>query len=104
MPERIQRKREPLWRKPEDAVYVGRGRYGVGKWGNPYVIGAPGVPDAETAVELYRQLIVTTPEFLASVRRELAGRPLMCWCPEDRPCHGDVLLEIANQPIPENTP
>ena len=30
------------------------------------------------------------------VRSELAGRDLTCWCPEDQPCHADVLLEIAN--------
>lgn len=29
-------------------------------------------------------------------RTELAGRDLMCWCPQDAPCHGDVLLDIAN--------
>ena len=27
---------------------------------------------------------------------ELRGRDLACWCPLDRPCHGDVLLELAN--------
>jgi hypothetical protein len=26
----------------------------------------------------------------------LAGKDLMCWCPLDRPCHADVLLELAN--------
>ena len=25
----------------------------------------------------------------------LKGRSLACWCPLDRPCHADVLLEIA---------
>jgi hypothetical protein len=32
----------------------------------------------------------------ADIRRELAGKNLACWCQLDRPCHGDVLLEIAN--------
>ena len=27
---------------------------------------------------------------------ELAGKDLACWCPLDRPCHADVLLQIAN--------
>ncbi|MFB7446821.1 DUF4326 domain-containing protein, partial [Streptomyces mirabilis] len=22
---------------------------------------------------------------------------LMCWCPPGRPCHADVLLELANK-------
>lgn len=30
------------------------------------------------------------------IRRELRGRNLACWCPLDRPCHADALLEIAN--------
>lgn len=29
----------------------------------------------------------------------LAGRNLMCWCALDKPCHGDVLLELANEQI-----
>lgn len=32
------------------------------------------------------------------IRRELAGRDLVCWCPLGQPCHADVLLELANQP------
>lgn len=27
---------------------------------------------------------------------DLRGHNLACWCPLDRPCHADVLLEIAN--------
>lgn len=34
------------------------------------------------------------------IRRELAGRDLACWCSLDEPCHGEVLLEIANGPQP----
>jgi hypothetical protein len=26
----------------------------------------------------------------------LAGKDLACWCPLDKPCHADVLLELAN--------
>jgi hypothetical protein len=26
----------------------------------------------------------------------LRGKNLACWCPLDRPCHADVLLELAN--------
>lgn len=26
----------------------------------------------------------------------LEGKDLACWCPLDQPCHGDVLLELAN--------
>lgn len=34
-----------------------------------------------------------TPE---DIRRELAGKDLVCWCPTFEPCHADLLLEIAN--------
>ena len=52
MPKRIQRKRTKGWRKPDGAVYVGRGS----KWGNPFVVGqaqvrAPGVDGAEWEYE-----------------------------------------------------
>lgn len=33
---------------------------------------------------------------VASVRAELAGRDLVCWCSPFDPCHADVLLRIAN--------
>jgi hypothetical protein len=28
--------------------------------------------------------------------KELRGKNLACWCPLGKPCHADVLLEIAN--------
>ena len=28
---------------------------------------------------------------------ELKGKNLACWCPLDRPCHADILSEIANK-------
>lgn len=36
-PVRIQRKRAKGWKRPEGAVYVGRGSI----WGNPFVVGEP---------------------------------------------------------------
>lgn len=39
-----------------------------------------------------------------SIRRDLAGRDLACWCPltdpagRPVPCHADVLLSLANHP------
>jgi hypothetical protein len=29
-----------------------------------------------------------------------SGWNMACWCPLGRPCHGDVLLRMANQAIP----
>lgn len=39
--------------------------------------------------------MVWEPRFATAVA-DLAGHDLMCWCPLDRPCHADVLLELAN--------
>lgn len=67
----------------------------------------------EEIVELFRLTIVApTPgmvmawpsargHFLGSItvdtiRAELAGRDLACWCAIGQPCHADVLLAIAN--------
>lgn len=106
MPKRIQRQRTKGWRKPEGALYVGRGS----QWGNPWRVGepspwAPYEPmDHAGAVAVFRYGIDTEPG-RAIARRELAGRDLMCWCPlEDAkgnrvPCHADVLLELANSEV-----
>lgn len=62
----------------------------------------------EQVVELYREYVTGTgnhlrgslwygsESYVEQIRRELAGKDLMCWCPLDMPCHADVLLEIAN--------
>jgi hypothetical protein len=108
MPVRIQRKRTAGWRMPEGVIYVGR----PSKWGNPFVAADPAV-----AVEAFRRWITTNDTFwsagqagglalavnpgmrrleIRSLLLTLAGVDLACWCPLDKPCHADVLLEIAN--------
>lgn len=78
------------WRKDHpDAVIVAR----PSRWGNPIEVGSPGVPDRQTAVDLFRE---TIPHWHDDVRKHLRGKDLACWCPLDQPCHADVLLEIAN--------
>ena len=77
-------------------------------WGNPFKIGENKIlrgeddsrvicfpHDATEAVELFRWFIGQG-DREDSVRSELAGKNLACWCPLDQPCHADVLLEIAN--------
>jgi hypothetical protein len=73
---RIQRKRSKGWRMPENTVYVGSPT----KWGNPM----------STAWE-YKRIV----EALKPDVSELKGKNLACWCPLDKPCHADVLLELA---------
>lgn len=122
-PVRVQRKRAKGWRMPDNTVYVGRGS----KWGNPYKVGEkyPRLERAVLKKD-GAQLVLSDPrrinnrseatyEFMwllgpvinreelpayptdEEVQAELAGKNLACWCPLDKPCHADVLLEIANQ-------
>jgi hypothetical protein len=116
MTKRIQMTRQRPWRADHpDAVIVAR----RSKWGNPFQIGEPGIPDAATATTLFRAAILLCHHLRTSrsergfgpilsdelggiptvetIRRELRGKDLACWCPlDDAPCHADVLLEIAN--------
>jgi hypothetical protein len=79
---------------PENTVYVGR----HSKWGNPYR--AEDFDEGEIgAVQAYRMLVETEPNTIAEIRDELKGKDLACWCPLDKPCHADVLLEIANRKV-----
>jgi hypothetical protein len=87
---RVQLRRNKGWRKPDGAISVARPH----KWGNPFVVGTPGVPDAETAVRLHRQWMPDSD--LSRELSDLTGHDLMCFCPLDQPCHADVLLELAN--------
>lgn len=79
---------------PENAVYVGRPT----KLGNPYKVGRDGT--AQECVNLFRLKIAgnvwTEPNRL-SIREQLRGKDLACWCRLNQPCHADVLLEIANK-------
>lgn len=84
-------------REPYD-VYIGRGK----KWGNPFRLGYGykrhadgGVAERRRVIEAYREWIKTQPQLLAALP-ELRGKVLGCWC-APKPCHGDVLLELANE-------
>jgi len=91
MCKRIQRKRTKGWRKPANTVNVCR----PGKWGNPWRIGDDDVPDAQAAVDYYyRWIMFSRPKHLDL--SELRGKDLMCFCKLGQPCHGDILLELAN--------
>lgn len=94
-PMRVQRKRTKGWKKPNDAVYVGRGT----QWGNPFRINS--TRTRQQCVDAYRYEIERMNGgivgFNASwVQQKLKGKHLMCWCRLDQSCHADVLLELAN--------
>jgi Domain of unknown function (DUF4326) len=79
---------------PPDAVYIGRRFRGrpASKWQNPFVIGKDGT--RSEVIAKYEQHLVDSG--LIDHVHELRGRDLVCWCAPD-PCHGDVLLELANR-------
>jgi hypothetical protein len=72
------------------------------RWGNPFVVQFDPHSDyspqsAQEAVKMFRAR-VDKGLMVLSIRRELKGKNLACYCKPDQPCHCDVLLEIANQP------
>lgn len=101
-PKRIQMRRSAGWRKPPEAIYVGRPTI----WGNPWVVGgkAHGALGPQEAKAKYEQAL-TRGELkdrqgnaLIDRIHELAGRDLACWCAPGQACHADVLLHYANTP------
>jgi len=101
-PARVQRRRTRGYRLPEGAVYVGRPT----KWGNPFrpaagqYLGTDYCVDIDwrLAVELYRGWVLARVRCGQLDLEELRGKVLACYCPLDRPCHADVLRELANAP------
>jgi hypothetical protein len=94
MPNRLQQKRTKGWRKPANSVVISR----PSKWGNPFPIDAE--HDRAAVVALFRAWI-GGPDARAEKMRaeidELRGKDLLCFCPVPGPCHGDILLELANR-------
>jgi hypothetical protein len=70
-------------------VYIGHPSI----WGNPFIIGRDGT--REEVIAKYRAWIMQQPELLKRVK-ELKGKVLGCWC-APQACHGDVLVELANE-------
>lgn len=98
-PKRIQRRRTKGWKMPPNTVYVGRPT----KWGNPFCeIDDYGRPCAKKSAEEFKAWLESpySDERAFDInhlsKTELRGKNLACWCPLDKPCHADVLLEIAN--------
>lgn len=73
-----------------NGVYIGRGS----PFGNPFIIGKDG--DRDDVCDKYEQYIMSKPELIAKVKKELAGKNLVCFCAPAR-CHGDFLLKLANE-------
>ena len=76
--------------RPPDVVYVGR----PSKWGNPYIIGKDG--NRKKVIDKFWRYVLESPTLMKEIKEELKGKDLVCHC-APLPCHGDVLLEIANR-------
>lgn len=103
-----QRKRTKGWRAPANSVCVTR----PSKWGNPYKVGETyfvmPVHDvtvventtAAQAVAMFAAWVHESTDPRAAWIRdhvhELAGKTLLCWCPQPGPCHAHVLAELAD--------
>jgi hypothetical protein len=85
-------------KEPYD-VYIGR----PSKWGNPFshlekeTTAKFKTATREEAIEKYAEWLLTQDELLLVLKQELKGKILGCWC-SPKKCHGDVLLELANEP------
>jgi len=66
------------------------------RWGNPYRVGIEAADNLD-AVERFRRHLNSHPDLVEDIRKELAGRDLLCACEPGEPCHADVLIEVANQ-------
>lgn len=81
---------------PPGSVYIGRGS----PHGNQFVIGdkAEGKHGTrDEVVAAHRTWFLSNRPALTAVRRDLAGRTLICFC-YPKSCHGDVYAEVANMP------
>lgn len=78
-------------RTPRGAIQITRPT----PWGNPFVVGRDGTQ--EKCVELYREWLNDPIRVVLRERmkRELAGKDLVCACAMP-PCHGEVILAVAN--------
>jgi len=54
---------------------------------------------AQLALEAFRDWITspTSSDLLDHARAILRGYNLVCFCPHDYPCHGDILIELVNR-------
>lgn len=107
MPERLQLSRKAGYRKPKGAIVVSR----PSKWGNPFKLSgyqfgnADGSPapwnEKQARAMALRDFgaalaVGSLPFTVDDVKRELAGKDLLCWCRPGDACHADVLLRCAN--------
>jgi Domain of unknown function (DUF4326) len=111
-PTRIQLSRAKGWRMPPNTVKVDR----TTRWGNPFdlkqtsicflavtsafpapFVGLHQRPSAGRSVDLFTARVQAQLEADRDYLEPLRGKNLACWCKVGTPCHGDVLLQLANR-------
>lgn len=115
-PVRVQISRRKGFKLPENTVSVAR----PSKWGNPFKVGSPAIDlpfivakrmrgeigatlTQEQAVEafaIWLEFAYDGRRIVEKARIHLRGKNVACYCRIGDPCHGNVLLNIANQPAP----
>ncbi|MRX31865.1 DUF4326 domain-containing protein [Aminobacter sp. MDW-2] len=129
-PVRVQLSRKKGWKMPENTVNVARPNRWGNDWKVGSTMFDPATSQfrtcetVEDAIQAFRNSVDWDPDAKTTlptteggtleiwggfgpyhrnrktIRAELAGKNLACWCRLDQPCHADVLLELANSPAP----
>ena len=96
----ISRRQAPAdWQQNDLYADIGRSS----KWGNPFThktthtLTKYVVKTRDEAIEKFREWFTTSDEaaHLRDAIHELKDKILVCWC-KPLACHGDVLVELAN--------
>lgn len=85
-PYRVQLRRTKGWRMPPNTVKVAR----------PSPFGNYAGPTKQDFDDDLASMSNADRAFFMDRVKELRGKNLACFCPLDRPCHADTLLELAN--------
>lgn len=93
-PHRVQLSRRKGWRMPRNTVKVDR----TTRYGNDFIMAHEGT--RQLALASFRERAEAQWEANAAFYAPLRGKNLACWCPPEKPCHADILLEIVNRPTP----
>lgn len=70
-------------------------------WGNPWshkagTKAAFKVATKAQALSEHRKWVLSDPELIELIKKELKGKILGCWC-KPGTCHGDILAKVANE-------
>lgn len=103
---RVQRRRAKGFKLPPNTICVDR----TSKWGNPFVVGIFGTK--EQCISAHILLLqgnicaCTNPSiekqkeyywYVSANIYKLRDKNVACFCQEGTSCHGDILIQIANQ-------